>query len=74
MRKHLEECETYGDFMRYARECRGLSQKQLAEKAGIHQPRLTVYESSKQAPGLLHLIRLADALHISIDEYIGRKL
>jgi transcriptional regulator with XRE-family HTH domain len=58
--------------MARARRARGLSQVKLALRAGVTPATIGNYETDKVAPGIMNLITLADALCISIDEYIGR--
>ena len=62
---------TIGESMRTARKKAGLTQKQLAEKSGIPQPSISRIENDEHYPGLFTAIDLADALGITVDEYIG---
>ena len=55
-----------------AREKSGLSRKELSEASGLHIGLIYMYESGRSTPGLYNLIAMADALGVSIDEYIGR--
>lgn len=64
--------QTIGQAMAKARRATGLSQTKLALRAGITPQTVYNYENDKTAPGIMNLITLADALCISIDEYIGR--
>lgn len=63
----------YGVSMRDARKKRGFSQRMLSIKSGVSKSLIGSYETDKNEPGIYNLIRLADALGISIDEYIGRE-
>jgi transcriptional regulator with XRE-family HTH domain len=45
----------------------GLSQAQLAERAGCAQPRISAWERGRREPSLLNLVRLASALGVSTD-------
>lgn len=65
---------TIGESMRAARKKAGLTQKQLAEKSGITQPTISVIEQGKYCPRLLTTIDMADALGITVDEYIGHSV
>jgi transcriptional regulator with XRE-family HTH domain len=58
--------------MRKARLERGLTQKRLAELAGLHKNIICKYEAGEVDPGLFSLVCMADALGIGLDEYIGR--
>lgn len=62
---------TIGEAMKAARKKAGLTQKQLADKSGIPQPTISVIERGKYCPRLLTTIDMADALGITVDEYIG---
>ena len=52
------------------REYRGLTQQQLAEKAGISKPYLSQLESGKRS-GTTHMLKkIAQALQVSLEELI----
>ena len=63
---------TIGQSMAKARKDRGLNQCQLERLTHINHTNISAYEADRHYPNLLTLITLANALHISIDEYIGR--
>jgi transcriptional regulator with XRE-family HTH domain len=48
--------------------------QKLAEKSGISFWCIYNYEKGKNEPGMHNLIVLADALEISLDEYVGREI
>lgn len=61
--------------MRMWREKRGLSQLELAELSGIHQVTISALEVGRNSGGNLDTIELlADALGLSIDEYVGHEV
>ena len=62
------------ETMTKAREAKGLTQYNLAKIAGVNPRSLIGYEAGENAPGLFNLIALADALGISIDEYVGHEV
>lgn len=62
------------EAMRAARMEAGLTQKQLAETAGVHQNVISTYEKGKCAPSLYNIAALADALGLTIDEYVGHRV
>lgn len=66
--------KTIGDYMREARTEAGYSESQLANLAGVPQASIRGYEADKVFPGILNLIALADALNMSIDDYIGHRI
>ena len=66
--------QTRGDYMRNARLRIRMSQKKLAEKSGISPTTIGAAESDQVIPHLDTIELLADALGISIDEYVGHKV
>ena len=59
-----------------ARECReakGWSRQQLANAADIHRHTVDNIEAGLHAPSIYTVMLLADALGVSLDEYVGRK-
>ena len=61
--------------MRMHRERVGLSQLELAELSGIHQVTISALEKGRNSGGNLDTIELlADALGLSIDEYVGHEV
>ena len=61
--------------MRMWREKRGLTQPELARLSGISQVTISALEIGRNSGGNLDTIELlADALGLSIDEYVGHKV
>jgi transcriptional regulator with XRE-family HTH domain len=61
------------DSARLQREKRGWSREKLAAEAGISFQ--TVYRLEHgRLPRVEHLVRIADALAVSLDELIGRSI
>lgn len=52
----------------YFRERAGLSQRQLAEKAGVSPGAIGQYETKKSKPSIDTLFRLATALNVTVSE------
>lgn len=52
------------------REERGLTQAELAEKAGCSQPMIAAYEANRVYPQVDRLVALANALNVSVAELI----
>ena len=64
---------TLGQTIRAIRQEAGLSQKDVAEAAGIDQSYLSMIESDQRRnPGTRIVARLAQALQVSIDELAAR--
>lgn len=63
--KFEKMAEKLGAYFRDLRQQHGLSQQQLADKAGITRQHLTRLEAGGN-PKLLTLVRLADALKIEL--------
>ena len=53
---------------------RGLSQKQLAEAAGLSQPRITDIERGDANPTLLTVTRIANALGVRVERLFADKV
>ena len=61
--------------MRKWREKRGLTQPELAKLSGISQVTISALEIGRNSGGNLDTIELlADALGLSIDEYVGHEV
>ncbi|MBI3568926.1 MAG: helix-turn-helix transcriptional regulator [Gemmatimonadetes bacterium] len=58
--------------LRRAREVRGLTQASLGEKAGMAAASVSHFETAQRIPSLESLVRLADALEMSVDALLGR--
>jgi transcriptional regulator with XRE-family HTH domain len=62
----------FSDVIKTRRLALGLSQAQLAERAGVSLRQLSRYEAGQQQPVLNAAVTLADALGISLTELAGR--
>jgi transcriptional regulator with XRE-family HTH domain len=56
-----------------ARILRGLTQKQLAERSGMHPSILSRIESGKREASLGEVVRLANALHVPLEWFMTGK-
>lgn len=63
---------TIKDQLKTIREEKGLSRKDVAEKAGIPYTTYVKYETGEREPVLSSLIKLADFYQISLDYLVGR--
>ena len=50
-----------------------LSQKQLADRLGIHKSSVNAWESEKSQPSLIYLVRMSDIFSVSADYLLGIK-
>ena len=57
---------------RAIRERRGLTQVALGERAGMAPASISHFETGQRVPSLESLVKLADALGVSVDELLGR--
>ena len=57
---------------RTIRERRGLTQVALGQRAGMAPASISHFETGQRVPSLESLVRLADALGVSVDELLGR--
>jgi transcriptional regulator with XRE-family HTH domain len=55
------------------RETRGLTQVELALKAGLPAATISHFETSTRTPGTSTLQRLAEALEVRVDYLLGRE-
>ncbi len=63
------------DFSRHLqnlREMRGLTQAELGSRAGIAAASISHFETGQRSPALESLVKLADALSVSVDVLLGR--
>jgi transcriptional regulator with XRE-family HTH domain len=64
--------DSFPELLRKTREGKGLSQSELAQKAGLQPSAISHFESGRRAPAFDNLKRLADALSVTIDFLLGR--
>ena len=62
---------TRGDHMKQARVSAGLTQRALSKISGIHQQTINALENGYVQGTISTIETLADAIGISVDEYIG---
>ena len=58
--------------LRQMREMRGFTQADLGNRAGIAPASVSHFETGQRVPSLDSLIKLADALQVSVDALVGR--
>src|SRR5437016_2833435 len=64
--------QTFRESLRSTREMRGFTQGELGARAGIAAASVSHFETGQRVPSLESLVRLADALEVSIDALLGR--
>lgn len=62
----------FGAAVRIMRTEKEMSQEELAHTSGIDRSYLGAIERGDQNPGLLHLLRIADALNTSVGDLMIR--
>ena len=67
MEKDYEERKRIGERIRQLRTERGISQVELAEKAGLSQPHIVRIEQGRYSVGLDTLQAIAKALGCTVD-------
>lgn len=66
----MRRMETLGARIRRLRRAKKWSQDELGAKTGVRGQSIYRYEKGRQMPGAEALIRIADALEVSIDELV----
>jgi len=64
--------QTFSANLQSLRELRGLTQAELGRRAGIAAASISHFETGQRAPSLESLVKLADALDVSVDVLLGR--
>lgn len=64
--------DVFSERLRAAREKRGLSQGDLASRAGLQASAISHFETGTRKPSFDNLRRLADALDVTTDYLLGR--
>lgn len=63
--------ENFNDNLRTARERKGFSQKEMAERIGVAKSTYSLYESGNREPNVQTIKKIADTLNVSADELLG---
>lgn len=67
-----QDPEIFSKRLKQARELRGLSQAQLAAKAGLPPASISHFESGPRKPSFDNLKSIASALDVTTDYLLGR--
>ena len=62
---------TFGERLVYARNKKGLNQKQLAELIGVRRTRLCSWEKGRRTPDVSMIRKIVEALEVSEDWLMG---
>lgn len=68
MGSNFEILKKFGYKVRELRKERGISQEELAEKAGLHRTYIGMIERAEKNVTLLNIEKIANALSVSIKE------
>lgn len=63
--------DKFNENLRIARERRGFTQKEMAERLGVAKSTYSLYESGNREPGVPTIKKIADILCVSADELLG---
>ncbi len=72
MKKSSQSSGIFQERLQAAREKRGLSQGELAKRAGFQASAISHFETGSRKPSFDNLRRLADALEVTTDYLLGR--
>lgn len=62
----------FGRFLRSARNAKGFTQQQMADKLGVSLRLYQTYEQGKNTDTFDRLVKMADILEVSTDYLLGR--
>lgn len=63
--------ERFNENLKWARERKGLSQKEVAESIGVAKSTYSLYESGNREPNVQTIKKIADVLNTSADKLLG---
>lgn len=63
--------DKFNENLKFAREKRGYSQKDMAESIGVAKSTYSLYESGNREPNVQTIKKIADVLNVSADELLG---
>ena len=63
----------FGQAMKQARNAKGMTQAQLAEKVGLVSKTVTNIESQKQPPSFVSFVRIVTFLNMSVDGFLFKR-
>lgn len=69
-RKPKERRSRYGAWLNHLRKQKGLSQDALSQKTGVPQSTLAYWEKTGKLAGREIIIKMAEALGVSVEELV----
>ena len=67
----MEWLRIFAGNLAYYLEMHGISQNELARRAGLEQGSISRYANASQMPGIKAVVNIAHALGVSVDELIN---
>ena len=68
-----ENGKRFRDALRFWRERRKLTQSELGARAGMAPAAISHFETGQRVPSIDSLVKLADALDVTVDLLLGRE-
>lgn len=68
----MSHTNAFGRVVRTVRASKGMTQKQLAGRAGVSPAVIVAYERGARSPSLRNAIAIADVLGVTLDQLAGR--
>ena len=63
--------DKFNENLRTARECKGLTQKKVADAIGVAKSTYSLYESGNREPNVITIKKIANLLKVSADNLLG---
>lgn len=63
--------ENFNENLKYAREKKNMTQKEVADLIGVAKSTYSLYESGNREPNVQTIKKIADTLNISADDLLG---
>lgn len=68
--KGNKKTSAYARLLKQLRESGGLTQEQLADRAGLHRTYISLIERNERSPTLTTLVRLCEALGVDFAAFL----
>ena len=63
--------DKFNENLRTARECKGLTQKKVADAIGVAKSTYSLYESGNREPNVITIKKIANLLKVCADNLLG---